>query len=153
LRSEHVGDLSEHGHRNLVEKDIVLASGLVDPRAPSGGIAFRAVDGFEHPFPDVGDFHQMTPRACSAATSWRLSARSCCNTAAVCWPRGGGAARTDAGVSESLIGTPSRRSGPIVACSARAIISRAAIWGSLNTSCRSRTDPHGTPAFVSPSIH
>ena len=81
-----------------------------------------------------------------------LKPRSSRNTASVCWPSVGGGVRTAPGVSDSLTGTPSTRSGPIVACSTLAIISRAASWGSANTSSRSRTDPHGTPAVGQPSI-
>ena len=71
----------------------------------------------------------------------------------VCCPSVGGAVRTDAGVSDSLIGVPSTCTGPSVACITCSTMWRAAICGSANSSARSRTEPHGTPACVSASIH
>ena len=47
---------------------------------------------------------------------------------------------------------PTSLSIPASACSSSTIMSRAAICGSVKTSCRSRTEPHGTPAALSRSI-
>src|SRR6185295_15044456 len=150
--AEDAARLPEQRHGQLIEEHAVLASGFVVGGAPVRGGALRAFDGLEDLLPHGGDFHQTTP----VARSWPMTSpprpRSCASTESVCSPSVGGAARMAAGVSDSLIGVPSTRMSPAAAWCIGTIISRAASCGSLNTSRRSRTDPHGTPAAVSFSI-
>src|SRR5207245_1517989 len=96
---------------------LVLARRIVDPRPPGGGGSLRVLDRREDPFSHLRDFHQITPRARKSSTASGVRPRSSRRIASVCWPSVGGAERTEAGVSDSFTGTPSRRRAPIVRCS------------------------------------
>ena len=98
------------------------------------------------------DSDHPLPRSAATSLAPRSPDRRV-STASVCWPS---SRRRRADRARRLRQLDRRAqqlaAGPIVACSTSRSSSARHSCGSANTSCRSRTEPHGTPAAFSRSI-